>query len=361
VSEEIFSEISEELPFDEFKEEEFLFRDVFHEDAYRQQVQEELKQANRAIQMFADSEKAIKKRKIHLGASWDTARELVSSFQPVPTFLWSGIRGVLHADAEDNNVHPLAFSALKTLMFKGAKDHTLSNGRLKSENDLSAAINLIGKDVAAALCLIHAVVRKIAKRLPERVWQPIVDDALLRAQIGYYVGQYSVGFGCGKAMLAGFSGRSGLGVQVASGDLASAQEAVAFLATGEDINDVGFSVYGCDPLQVSAMTLVAAGCGRSAAIGTACYSWAHDKVELGSEEYKWLAAFSLVENIRIGHSDRIAAEHWEAMNLVGERKVALWNELNRLKRLGTSWRWISRPHYTLVDDTEIVEALDLGA
>ena len=46
---------------------------------------------------------------------------------------------------------------------------------------------ILPSDVVAASSVIHAVCRRLGTRQFERIWRPILDDAILRARIGYLV------------------------------------------------------------------------------------------------------------------------------------------------------------------------------
>src|SRR5262249_2756915 len=140
---------------------------------------------------------------------------------------------------------PIMFDAMRNLIWLAADDPKLGKQAGKGELNLDAAVKLIGFDTAAALCVLHGVCRRISTTLIERIWMPIIDDALIRAQIGYMIGSHCAPFGKGRGLLSGFCGRAGLAVQIASSDMTKAQRALEGLAAGMDIRIAGLNIYGC--------------------------------------------------------------------------------------------------------------------
>lgn len=169
-----------------------------------------------------------------------------------------------------------------------------------------------------------------------------MDDALLRCEIGYLVGERVPTFGAGRGMLAGFAGRCGLAILIACGTLDQARKALELLAGGSEIKNVGLNVYGCDPLQVSAMTLSAAGCGRDAAFGTVRYASPEAMLLTeNQEQFQWLSAFTVVEKVRIGREREVDEKYWEALGFVlGQDRGDLVEVAESLARKGHSFSWI---------------------
>ncbi|MBX7138675.1 MAG: hypothetical protein K1X83_11895 [Oligoflexia bacterium] len=274
------------------------------------------------------------------GKAWEISRRVVEGFKPVPWFIWRLSNFVLGKSGQVAEASEGLVFGMRRLLFAAASDSLLGAG--EKVNDVRNALKVVKPDVIAAVSVIHAVCRRLSSRPFERIWRPIVEDALLRARIGYYVGERSASFGAGRGMLAGFSGRSGLAILISSGELEQARQTLEMLATGALIRDVGYGVYRCDPLQVSAMTLSAAGCGRDAAFGTVSYAsddpWA---VAANDEQLRWLAAFSLCEAIRMGQVKEIDPKYWELMGYseVQSREHVI-AEARKLVRRGHGWTWI---------------------
>jgi hypothetical protein len=211
-------------------------------------------------------------------------------------------------------------------------------------NSVRKALEVLSSDVVASVGVIHGVCRRLASCPNERIWRPLLDDALLRSHLGYFIGQLTPDFGAGRGMLAGFAGRIGLVILIADGDLESARRALELLASGVEIKTVGLEIYDCEPLHVSALALSACGCGRDAAFGTVGYS-SSDPFGMTTNEYqrRWLAAFTVVEMVRVGKIKEIDARYWEILGFTHERDRFDLDDLARLViRRGHGWNWILR-------------------
>jgi hypothetical protein len=143
-------------------------------------------------------------------------------------------------------------------------------------------------------------------------------------------------------MLAGFSGRAGLAILLARADQSTASKTLERLASGESIGSVGQDLYGCDPLQVSAMMLSACGCGRDAAFGIVHYSVEKQLADVENDSQRlWLAALMTIERVRLGRSDEVTEELWKALSYHGEdERVQLADMTKLLVRSGTDWSWL---------------------
>jgi hypothetical protein len=280
--------------------------------------------------------------------SWDRASTIVKDVRPVPWPVWIIARSVFGHQEQLGDPDPYTFDrfaymldrALDDSDITGAEEELIPADRAPLPLDYILAI--LGSDTAAALCFVHAASRRIRSLLPLRVGAPIIDEALLRAQIGYHLGRRASVFGTGRGILAGFAARSGLAMQFASGGGKNAEKALEQLAGGTNFHEVGLSVYGCDPLQVSAMALVAGGCGQPAAYGTAAFS-VTDKVELEPFAFQWLSAFSVAEHLRLSHGELIFEEHWLALGVINEMREKVHASSKDLIRYGHSWSWILEP------------------
>lgn len=280
------------------------------------------------------------------GDSWKRASDLVHNFEPVPPLLWTVLKSTFATDAAPRDAQAMAFSAVVPLLRTALTDSTLGRGlssdQLRNVHGLTKTVDTIGSDVSAAICFIHAVCRRIANSVNERIWKPLLDDALLRAQMGYHVGRLSPSFGSGRGMLAGFASRSGLAVQIAAGTVDQIQQSLERLAGGSAIREVGTEIYGCEPLQVSAMMLIAGGCGRNAAFGVSKFGATKADCE-NEEQLLWLSAFSVVELMRIGGTDAISGKYWRTLGYSEEGKSALKKVVQSMQRRGHTWAWITQP------------------
>lgn len=310
-------------------------------DSFARELEKTLRETEQAVLGLEGKQKESAEAR-----SWQQARTLVENFKPVPLFIWRLSNFVLGKPGAVNRAGEGLVFGLRRLLFAAASDSVLGAGR--KVNTVHDALDVLSPDVVAATAVIHAISRRLATRQFERIWRPILDDAILRAQIGFFVGSLDQAFGPGRGMLAGFAGRCGLAVLIASGELDQARKALEMLATGAEIKNVGMALYGCDPIQISAMMLSASGCGRDAAYGTVSYSSsiplkaAPDGDEVGRSQAAWHAAFFITEFVRTARSDKIPDAVWARLsfndtvsknNLADKTKLAL--------RRGHGWNWLS--------------------
>lgn len=275
-----------------------------------------------------------------LAQSWTKARELVQTLRPVPWFIWRLSNYVFSSPGQAKTLTDGGLIGLRRLVFAAASDPFLGTGR--KVNSIHRAIDILSPDVIAAVAVIHGVCRRLAACQFERIWRPILDDAILRAQIGFLVGERNPSFGAGRGMLAGFAGRSGLALLIATGELEQARRALEMLAAGSEISTVGERVYGVQPLQVSAMVLSAAGCGRDAAFGTVRYATPTlGQGESDSEQFLWLSAFTITECIRTSRVHHIGDQYWEALGyMIGQDRGDLVAVTETMLRKGHTLPWI---------------------
>ena len=311
--------------------------DVPDEDAaFQNKLEETLKQAEQDVVDFqSDGHSEVD------AESWQRAREIVGRFRPVPGFIWRLSYYVLSKPpGQSPEIGDGMVFGMRRLLYAAASDPLLGSG--DKINSVHAALSALQSDTVAAITVVHAVCRRLRTAQFERIWRPILDDAVLRSTIGFLVGHHSRNFGPGRGMLAGFAGRSGLAIQIATGELEQARQALEELALGRLIQDIGAKIYGCGPLQVSAMTLSAAGCGRDAAFGTVAYASPDSKEMVGNEEQlKWLAAFAITEHLRMGEIDKVDPEYWHVLGLAEEElQEELRLEAHKLSRRGPTWSWI---------------------
>lgn len=271
---------------------------------------------------------------------WQEARGLVERFQPVPWFIWRLSNYVFGTPGQINKISEGLVLGLRRLLFAAASDKVLGAG--EKVNDMRRALRELPSDVVGAVAVIHAISRRLHSKEFERIWKPILDDAILRAQIGYYAGQLDASFGPGRGMLAGFAGRSGLAILISSGTLEQAREGLDELSKGSSISNVGRKIYSVDPLQVSAMTLGASGCGRDASFGTVAFaSGAAASETVEGEQRKWLAAFTITEAVRTSNPDLVSEPLWEALNFkTQEDKDDLFALVKMMVRKGHGWNWL---------------------
>ena len=273
---------------------------------------------------------------------WDEAKKVVEQFQPVPWFIWRLAHFVFGKPGRPNNAGEGMVLGLKKVLLAAASDKVLGKGEPVTRT--RDAIKAVRSDVVAATSVIHSISRKLTTKQFSRVWEPILEDAITRAHIGYFVGQMNLDFGPGRGMLAGFAGRIGLAILIANGTEYQAELTLQGLSQGKTLREVGLQTYGADPLQVSAMVLSACGCGKEAAIGTVAYANESDTINIGEQSFEqkqWLAAFIITENARMGQLSEVKEDHWKELGFYQDSdKEDLAQLVKLLIRKGHGWEWI---------------------
>lgn len=275
--------------------------------------------------------------------AWAQATRIVAKFNPVPWVIWRLCRQVFNPHSGSRALNEGFVLGLRKLILTAAEDPIVGAG--KKVETVKDAISRMQPDVIGAFAAIHGVARRLAAHNHERFWKPIVDDAILRARLGLIVGLMHPDFGPGRGMLAGFSGRAGLAILVAQGTLESAQQALEMMAVGKPIKAVTMAVYGCDPLQLSALVLSAVVCWKDAAIGTVAYSLenkdALKHMHRNTEQQCWFHAFSLIESLRLGRAELVDEEVWKTLGFENQdEKANVIDEARGLIRRGHGWDWL---------------------
>jgi hypothetical protein len=293
---------------------------------------------NKTSQFFADKESSIFGLQ---NSSWSIAADVVKKIIPVPRLFWIIIHSVYGRSGEVRKVDPMTFTILENVILKATEDKELVTGDpVVGKINLTKAVNAIGCDVAASLCFIYSLSRRVSNQLNERIYRAIMDDALLRARLGVLLGREVPGVGLGKAVLAGFAGRAGLAVQLASGSEEQAKTALSGLATGKDISKVCFDVYGCDSLQVAALSLVAGGFSKDVALGISAFTLPSDELVPGTEHYNWLVLFSILENLRLNKLDAVPDSYWGMLSIDETTKEYIIKSSQKVYRTGHKFNWI---------------------
>ncbi len=248
-------------------------------------------------------------------AAFQAATDIVKEFRPVPWFVWR-LTNFLFSPASAKKKLPEGFVlGLRRLLFATASDSVFGKG--EKVNSLREALAILEPEVVGAVSAMHAICRRLSNaQSTDRIWRPILDDALIRARIGFHVGSAHQEFGGGRGMLAGFISRIGLAIAIARGGEERAHEALELMALGKDSGYVGTDLYGCHPLYIGAMVLAAIGCGGNASLGALAYlaSSPHDIVS-NFEQRQWLACNSIVEALRTGTTAAVPDQDWAVFSL----------------------------------------------
>jgi len=271
--------------------------------------------------------------------SWTVARQLVEGFG-LSWVVWRLAFYIFSSDKK-KKLNEGFLIGFDSILMQMAKDPVL--GMDGGEVSTREIIENVPEDIIAATIVIYAICKKLKGQNHERIWRPMLEDALVRARIGLMIGFVDKNFGCGRGMLAGFASRCGLVILLATGSLEQAKETLDQLTYGKDISEVGIKIYGCEPLQVSSMLFAAVGCGRSAAFAIASFSYG---IKFASIEYssgverKWRAAFALCEAIRKHQSAEGHDELWDSLGFNNMTQRSKFVETARvIIKNGHQWEW----------------------
>jgi hypothetical protein len=273
--------------------------------------------------------------------SWIKAAEIIKKVRPVPWAFWVLIRSVWGVkNAEKVDLDSSHFTVVEQLVLRAVMDEELVLAPCKRKGQFSDSFKSLGAATTASLCYIHAICKRVSIGLPERVYKALIEDALLRARLGVVLSQFSPRVSIGAGILVGFSGRAGLAIQLASGTEVQASEALKSMATGQDIGDTGMSIYGCDPLQVGALAMIAGGCNKAIASGISAFGDNREEVLIGSEQYDWMLIFSFIEKLRIGKLDQISESDFEYLAINSDDKKELQSKAKQVFRMGHNFDWL---------------------
>lgn len=305
---------------------------------FEKHVAQDLLDGQQEVVEFTRSTTPIDER---VDDSYSCARELVHTFCPVPQIIW---RICSYALGRPNQVNRLAegtLFGLKRLALAIGSDATLGGGH-GNLSSVRQVVDAVPSDVIAASAVIHAICRKLQTKELRGAWEPVLNDALLRAHVGFFVGSVCDSFGPGRGMLVGFAGRIGLAILLASGTVEQAGLSLSGLAQGRQLDEITLEVYGTASLHVAGMVLLAAGCGRDALLGVGAYgmSRAHQRL-MHPDSRRWLAGFSIVENLRSGSVESIPEDLWLHLEFVRQaERVEMQEVVKMLLQKGHGWEWM---------------------
>jgi len=304
------------------------------QDKFTEQLEQTLQETERALLDSIPGQG-------NLIESWQIARAVVARFRPVPWFIW---RLSNYSFGKSGPTRPISEGfvlGLRRLLFAAASDEVLGAG--EKINNVRKALKVLSPDVLTAVAVIHAISRRLATKDFGRIWRSVLDEAIMRSRIGFIVGEKDPMFGPGRGMLAGFSSRIGLAILLADGNLEEAEQTIERIANGEDSETAALEVYNCRPVQVSAMALSAAGCGRDSAFGIIGDQNNQNISQAGVSEEKarWRAAYYIVEQLRAGTAEEVSADLWDLLKLEESDKQRIMEEVHILSRRGHGWNWLA--------------------
>ena len=273
---------------------------------------------------------------------FERAQQIVLEFVPVPWFVWRLSNFVFGKAGKPNKAGEGLTLGLNKLILNAASDRVLGrSGEITKTRD---ALKILRSDVLAAASVIQSISRKLKTKNNEKIWAPLLDDAMIRAHIGFFVGQLNQEFSPGRGMLAGFAGRLGLIILLATGNQLDAEQAMLLLAEGRSIRAVGEKIYGIDPLQISALTLSVCGCGKDASFGTMAYARFDENksdTDISFEQQQWLAAYTITDAYRTSQQEKVPELLWHVLGFREESDKTDLEELVKiLIRKGHGWDWM---------------------
>ena len=273
--------------------------------------------------------------------SWEKSKAIVQKFSPVPWFVWTLSNYIFSRQLKGKKVPEGAYFGFKSLLLNAASDKVLGIGQEVKEHRKAASI--LTPDVFGSTVIIYSISRKLKSQENYKFIIPLLEDAYLRAQIGFFLGKLDDDFGAGKAMLAGFAGRLGILVLIAQGTTEQATKSLEKLANSESINEVGKSVYGCEPLHVSAFTLTASGMGKDAAFGVVNFGCGLKLIASDTLiQKKWQILMFIIEKIRFGKASEVSPEYLAELksNLTMEDLIELEEVTKEIQKDSGSWKWM---------------------
>ncbi len=305
---------------------------------FASQIERSLETAEKEIRDLAHSRASVES-----DASLLQARRIIAAFRPVPPIIWRLCNFSIGRPGNINKLTTGHAFGLKKLMVAIGHDPLLGLDHSRaSSNDVVAGVS---SDIIAAASVMYAVSRRLRAMPFSKLWEPMLQEALLRANLGFCVGQMSSSFGVGRAMLAGYAGRIGIVALIASGTELQAEEAVAVLARKASLSQTAREVYGCEPAHVAAMLLSAAGCSKDANLGVGAFGLSKmTQLGLDASSMLWLSALTIIDHVLDGRAFEIEERMWLALGFdeIGER-----DELSKiaktLKREGHPWGWLADP------------------
>lgn len=274
-----------------------------------------------------------------LAQGWIIAKKRIENFRPLPWFLWRLSLSVFSKPVGKTKINEGMILGLRRLMFAAASDPVLGTG--SKINSVKKAITILPADVIAAVSIVHSVCRRLNVQNNNTIWKQFLDEALVRAQIGYEMGKVATNIGPGRGLLSGFAAQIGFAILVACADKKQAAETMEKLSSGHASSVIGTTIYGCEPIQISAMLLAACGCGPDAANGIAMSGAKIAEIEqLEGSRSLWAASGYAVEELRKGKVMNISPKLCSILEIGQPELDSLNKKAIKIARAGHSWQWI---------------------
>jgi hypothetical protein len=279
---------------------------------------------------------------IELSKSWDIARNIVQKFDPVPWFVRRLSQISLAKEQIGKPVPSGAVVGLDKLLCLAANDAMLGSGN--SVVNATQAKKVLRADEFAAVAIVHSICRRLKTPKFQKMWYPLLDQALVSAQIGYCLGVKHPDIGGGKGLLGGFAFKIGLLILMVNGTQTTGNRCLDKLMKGVGISEIGTKLYNCDPLYVSACILTAIGCGGDSALGLIAYSSCkseQDEAPQNQGHKEWFTLIKVLELIRLNRSEEVLEDEWNCLGFDDRaERHEVEDVVQLIKRRGHGWRWL---------------------
>jgi len=276
--------------------------------------------------------------------SFDAAKQIIQELEPIPWFVWRLSNYVLGKSGRPIKAGQGLVLGLNKLLLAAAADRVL--GTADPIKTAREAHKVLRSDVIVAASIIQAVSKRLKTKNNELLWSPLLEEALTRAHVGFFVGQLNSDFSPGRGMLAGFASKVGFIILLASGGQHDAEKALGLVQEGQSMRAVCLKIYRTDPMQVSALLLSACGCGKDSSFGTMAYG-SYQAAEIVTnngtyEQQQWLAAYVLIEAAITKQLQGVDELYWKALSF-GEQsdRDELAELVNIMLAKGHGWEWMS--------------------
>jgi len=201
--------------------------------------------------------------------TWEEAQRIVVSQLLIPSPLLNLVRnswsGVLAPDAF---IRMSGFTGLNPSCLLDAAELP-NDGSTPRSQDLLRAVQTLGIRFSAVVLAVNVTVRCVLKSKPGSGWKDLLVKLANDMEIGYKLGVRVGDIGLEGGLLLGFSNYAGVG-------LLSSAKKEEFKTWKRDLAKFGklgrkkeIEIFGCEPYQVSALTLQHLGFGTDLAFGVA--------------------------------------------------------------------------------------------
>lgn len=267
--------------------------------------------------------------------SWTKARQVTEDLKPVPWFIWRLCNQILGREGHQSVLLDSSVMGLRRLLFAAASSSVF--GRDTKVNSVRDALLTLKPDVVAAVAVVHATTRKLQSKPLDMLWRPLLDQALLRARLGFEIGKRNETFGGGRGFLSGFASSIGLPILMSAGTLEQATELMEAFSQdkAESADEI---VYGTSSLQVGAMFL--SSCGVSSEAANGFIEFANNHTTESAPTHIWASCAYLVQMIQQKKSHLAQKETLAEFNLDEASLQALLKLFKQLSREGHGIGWI---------------------